>query len=128
MNKKGIVSLEYILLFACVVSVLGLIVAGIVSLYNRNIETIDNSRFLDFCKETKDIIELFELMPEGKKEIGASNLEIWNIERTGKEIVLKNRKKDCKIVTETTVNLKTKVIEKKQKLVFTKQNNALNIG
>lgn len=126
---KGFVSLEYILLFASILSVLSITVIGVISLYNRNIQAIDNSRFSDFCKELKSTIELLEIMPEGQLEIDARNLKNWQLKKkNSKEIELTNEIDNCKISTMLSITCQNKSFEKNQKITLQKQNNTLNIS
>lgn len=125
---KGFVTLEYVLLLASVITILGSVVFGIVSLYNRNISAIDNSRFSDFCKDLKTRIELFEIMPEGKIEIESNNLEPWGITKIGNGLKINNLEKTCEIRTSLSVSLGVLEISRNQKLTLTKQNNTLNIN
>lgn len=125
---KGFVTLEYVLLLASVITILGSVVFGIVSLYNRNISAIDNSRFSDFCKDLKTRIELFEIMPEGKIEIESNNLEAWGIAKIGNGLKINNLEKTCEIRTSLSVSLGVLKISRNQKLTLTKQNNTLNIN
>ena len=125
---KGFVTLEYVLLLASVIAILGSVVFGIVSLYNRNLSAVDNSRFSNFCKDLKARIELFEIMPEGKIEIEVNNLEIWKITKFGNTLKINNSKKTCEIKTTLYVSLEISEIIKNQKLTLEKQNNTLNIN
>lgn len=125
---KGFVTLEYVLLLASVIAILGSVVFGIISIYNRNISAADNSRFSNFCKEIKTRIELFEIMPEGKIEIEVNNLEIWKITKFGNTLKINNSKKTCEIKTTLYVSLEISEIIKNQKLTLEKQNNTLNIN
>jgi len=126
--RKGIVSLEYVLVFAGVLSILAITTTAIVDLYFRNINAIDNHRLKENCKEIKLTIELFELMPEGLREIELNNLNAWQmLVVSEKELTLKNNQKECKIFSRQ--NLKTiTTIEKNKKLNIQKQNNILNIS
>lgn len=127
MKQKGMVSLEYVLIFSGALSVLFLISATIVSLYDKNITAIDNQRLKNTCKEINQTIELFELMPLAKKEIEANNLSVWVFEKKNNETTLKNKNKECKI--NTSLNLKTPTtISEKYTFVILKQNNDLNIS
>ena len=129
MTQNGFISLEYILLFASVISVLSITVIGIIAIYNRNIQAIDNSRFFDFCKELKSNIELIELMPEGKLEINARNLKDWQLKKNNsKEIELTNKTKNCKINTMPSTICQNKIFTPNQKITLIKQNNTLNIS
>lgn len=125
---KGFVTLEYVLLLASVIAILGSVVFGIISLYNRNLSAVDNSRFSNFCKDLKTRIELFEIMPEGKIEIEVNNLEIWKITKFGNTLKINNSKKTCEIKTTLYVSLEISEIIKNQKLTLEKQNNTLNIN
>ncbi|MFA5745254.1 MAG: hypothetical protein WCX82_00995 [archaeon] len=126
---KGFISLEYILLFASVLSILSITVVGVISLYNRNITAIDNSRFLDFCKELKSKVELMELMPEGKLEIEARNLKDWELKKNNsREIELTNETKNCKINTTLSITGENQTFKNNQKITLQKQNNTLNIN
>jgi hypothetical protein len=128
MVTKGFVSLEYILIFAGVLSVLTIIATGIISLYSRNINAIDNYRLKSSCKEINQTIELFELMPRGLTEIELNNLEEWAIERKGeKEITVKNKQKTCTISSRQTITSIDK-LPKNHILKISKENNALNIN
>ncbi len=128
MVTKGFVSLEYILIFAGVLSVLTIIATGIISLYSRNINAIDNYGLKSSCKEINQTIELFELMPRGLTEVELNNLEEWAIERKGeKEITVKNKQKTCTISSRQTITSIDK-LPKNYILKISKENNALNIN
>lgn len=128
MVTKGFVSLEYILIFAGVLSVLTVIATGVISLYSRNINAIDNYRLKSNCKEINQTIELFELMPRGLTEIELNNLEDWEVEKTSeKEITVKNKQKTCTISSRQTITSIDK-LPKNYILKISKENNALNIN
>lgn len=127
MITKGFVSLEYILIFAGVLSILAITTTGIITLYSKNINAIDNYRLKEGCKEINQTIELFELMPRGLKEIELNNIEIWHIDTLEKELNLKNKLKSCKIISRQNIT-SINTIEKDYKLKITKQNNVLNIS
>lgn len=124
---KGFVTLEYVLLIAGIMSVLGASIIGVISLYNKNIIANDNYRLEDFCKDFKAEIELFEIMPEGKVEIELGALSTWQIEKSNNKITLRNAQKTCEIRTFLSVSLHFSEITEKQKITLTKQNNILNI-
>lgn len=124
---KGFVTLEYVLLIAGIVSVLGASIIGVISLYNKNIIANDNYRLKDFCKNLKAEIELFEIMPEGKIELEPGALSVWRIEKSNNKITLKNNQNTCEIRTFLSVNCAITEITEKQKITLTKQNNILNI-
>ena len=127
MITKGFVSLEYILIFAGVLSILAITTTGIITLYSRNINAIDNYRLKEGCREINQTIELFELMPRGLKEIELNNIEIWQIDALEKELNLKNKLKSCKIISRQNIT-SINTLEKDYKLKITKQNNVLNIS
>ncbi|HOZ35380.1 MAG TPA: hypothetical protein PLK55_00135 [archaeon] len=124
---KGFVTLEYVLLIAGIISVLGASIIGIINLYNRNITANDNYRLKGFCKDLKAEIELFEIMPEGKIEIEPGALSAWQIEKSNNKITLKNNQKTCEIRTTLSINCTITEITETQKITLTKQNNILNI-
>jgi len=125
---KGFITLEYILLFASVLSVLSLCVLGIIALYNKNINAMDNYRLSIFCKELKETIELFEIMPDGKEILEPNALSVWTIEKSDEIIEIKNKNKNCKVTTSLSLKSTISDIKEKQKIEITKQNNALNIS
>lgn len=128
MNTKGFVSLEYILVFAGVLSILTILSTGIISLYNRNISEIDNQRLKENCKDLSLTIELFELMPEGLKEIELNNLFEWTIEiKSQKEIIIRNKQKSCLLASRINI-VSTTTLPKKHTLLISKKNNNLNIS
>lgn len=124
---KGFVTLEYVLLIAGIISVIGASVVGVISLYNKNIIANDNYRFTSFCKELKAEIELFEIMPEGMVKIEPSALSTWQIEKSNGLVTIKNKQKSCEIKTFLSVKLNVSEIKEKQKITITKHNNILNI-
>jgi hypothetical protein len=124
---KGFVTLEYVLLIAGIVSVLGTSIIGVISLYNKNIVVNDNYRLENFCKDLKAEIELFEILPEGKIEIEPKALSVWEIEKSNNKITLKNTQNTCEIRTLLSINSTITEISEKQKLTLTKHNNILNI-
>lgn len=124
---KGFVTLEYVLLIAGIVSVLGTSIIGVISLYNKNIVANDNYRLENFCKDLKAEIELFEIVPEGKIEIEPKALSVWEIEKSNNKITLKNTQNTCEIRTLLSINSTITEISEKQKLTLTKHNNILNI-
>lgn len=124
---KGFVTLEYILLIAGIISVLGASIIGVVSLYNKNIIANDNYRLKEFCKDLKAEFELFEIMPEGKIEIEPKALSVWKIEKNNNRITINNSKKTCEIRTPLSINCTITEITDKQKITLIKQNNVLNI-
>jgi hypothetical protein len=124
---KGFVTLEYVLLIAGIVSVLGTSIIGVISLYNKNIVVNDNYRLENFCKDLKAEIELFEIVPEGKIEIEPKALSVWEIEKSNNKITLKNTQNTCEIRTLLSINSTITEISEKQKLTLTKHNNILNI-
>ena len=129
MKQKGFVSLEYVLIFAGVLSILTLISTLIITLYNRNINEIDNQRLKENCKDLSLTIELFELMPEGLTEIELNNLFEWTIEiKSQKEILIKNKKISCSLNSRININNQINIIPEKYKLLISKQNNILNIS
>jgi len=126
--QKGFLSLEYILLIAGVLSCLALLSTGIINLYHRNINEIDNQRLRQGCKEINQTIELLELMPEGVREIELNNLFTWQVTRkSSRGIILKNKQKDCNIASRITIESATS-FEENHVLRLTKTNNYLNIG
>lgn len=128
MNTKGLISLEYVLVFAGVLSILTILSTGIISLYNRNINEIDNQRLKENCKDLSLTIELFELMPEGLKEIELNNLFEWTIEiKSQKEIIIRNKQKSCLLTSRINI-VSTTAFPKKHTLLISKQNNNLNIS
>lgn len=129
MISKGFITLEYVLLFASVLSVLAVTATGIIALYNRNIDAIEKERLTDFCKELKTNVELLEIMPEGNLEIETKNLKTWGINKKNSKIIeIIAGKKKCEIYTTLIINLKNKNLEKNHKLILKKQNNTLNIN
>ena len=124
---KGFVTLEYILLIAGIISVLGASIIGVISLYNKNIIVNDNYRLTGFCKELRAEVELFEIMPEGKSEIEPGALSTWQIEKSNNKIIIKNKQKTCKIKTFLSIKICFSEITEKQKITLTRHNNILNI-
>jgi len=125
---KGFVTIEYVLIFAGILSILAVISTVIITLYSRNLNAIDNYRLKEKCKEINQTIELFELMPEGLKQIELNNLFEWNIEqKLSKKIILKNKQKDCLIFSRLNL-ISVTHISKNYKLTISKQNNNLNIS
>lgn len=124
---KGFVTLEYILLIAGIISVLGASIIGVISLYNKNIIVNDNYRLTGFCKELRAEVELFEIMPEGKSEIEPGALSTWQIEKSNNKIIFKNKQKTCEIKTFLSIKIGFSEITEKQKITLTRHNNILNI-
>jgi hypothetical protein len=125
---KGFVTIEYVLIFAGILSILAVISTVIITLYSRNLNAIDNYRLKEKCKEINQTIELFELMPEGLKQIELNNLFEWNIEqKLSTKIILKNKQKECLIFSRLNL-ISVTHISKNYKLTISKQNNNLNIS
>lgn len=127
-SKSGFVSLEYILVFAGVLSAIVLLSGTIVYLYNKNIAEIDNQRLKEGCKNINTTIEFLELIPEGKIELEFYNLFNWDIEKkSNTQILLKNKERECKI--ESLLKIQSiKKIEEKQKITISKKNDILYIN
>ncbi|HOW29210.1 MAG TPA: hypothetical protein PK685_00835 [archaeon] len=125
---KGFVTIEYVLIFAGILSILAVISTVIITLYSRNLNAIDNYRLKEKCKEINQTIEFFELMPEGLKQIELNNLFEWNIEqKLSTKIILKNKQKECLIFSRLNL-ISVTHISKNYKLTISKQNNNLNIS
>jgi hypothetical protein len=125
---KGFVTIEYVLIFAGILSILAVISTVIITLYSRNLNAIDNYRLKEKCKEINQTIELFELMPEGLKQIELNNLFEWNIEKKlSTKIILRNKQKECLIFSRLNL-ISVTHISKNYKLTISKQNNNLNIS
>ncbi|MFH0906489.1 MAG: hypothetical protein V1824_04085 [archaeon] len=130
LNKKGLVSLEYLLIFLAVISVLSIIIYQAINLYEKNLEIIDKQNLNEFYNNLQQAIELSEIENNFSYIIDLKPLSNWEIEnKTLRSITLKNKTKEY-IITSSTfeIVLSKEIISKTDsKIILEKKNSKIYI-
>ncbi|HPC10291.1 MAG TPA: hypothetical protein PLN85_04395, partial [archaeon] len=101
-TKKGSVSLEYILILCGIIAISGTLIGTSINLYHKNMETIDNKNIKQTAQKMQEIIDLFELQPNGRMEIQIKPITEWKIEQiNSRQIMLSNNIKTFYIISTT---------------------------
>ncbi|GEM_PF-1851099 len=129
-ENKGQISLEYILVLASIVALLGLIVTTSSVIYKKNINAIDNRELIKTGKELQEIFDSIELMPSSIQEIKVNPENEWNIkykDYTHTSITLYNLNKQIDIYSISNINILENKIEEKSIILIRKENNKIEI-
>ncbi|MDD3178037.1 MAG: hypothetical protein PHR26_00800 [Candidatus ainarchaeum sp.] len=126
-SQKAQISLEYILIALTILSVLSMLSYQIITIYNKNIETIDNKKLKNLYTQLQENLDFSENMPEYYKSITIDTEKEWEIYKSGKEIIIINKFKKYSINTNQDIKIiKTKMFDK-NKIIIKKTNDIITI-
>jgi len=127
-TKKGSVSLEYILILCGIIAISGTLIGTSINLYHKNMETIDNKNIKQTAQKMQEIIDLFELQPNGRMEIQIKPITEWKIEQIdSRQIMLSNNIKTFYIISTTKIIIPQIHTNQEGKIILEKQNDYINI-
>ena len=129
-KNKGQISLEYILVLASVVALLGLIVTASTVIYKKNINAIDNRELIKTGTELQEVFDCIELMPASIQEIEINPEDEWSIkykDYTHTSITLYNLNKQIDIYSISNINILKNKIDNKSIILIKKENNKIII-
>jgi hypothetical protein len=126
--KKGFISLEYILIFAALLTIFSIFLITINNLYSNNLEVIDTKNLQSIKTNIQDIISFQELQTTSLNKIIISPKDCWNINKiNNQEIIIKNNIKEYKIFTNNSFIVNNIEICSKQQLVIETNNNKIHL-
>jgi len=129
-KEKGQVSLEYILVLASVVSLLGIVITTTVLIYEKNINAIDNKKLNATAQKLQEVFDIIELMPYSSQEIIVYPEKEWTIKYKNyskKEITISNKTKQIDIYSISNINILQNKIDAKSIILITKDKNQIKI-
>jgi len=127
-TKKGSVSLEYILILCGIIAISGTLIGTSINLYHKNMEAIDNKNIKQTAQKMQEIIDLFELQPNGRMEIQIKPITEWKIEQIdSRQIMLSNNIKTFYIISTTKIIIPQIHTNQEGKIILEKQNDYINI-
>jgi hypothetical protein len=126
--KKGFISLEYILIFAALLTIFSIFLITINNLYSNNLEVIDTKNLQSIKTNIQDIISFQELQTTSLNKIIISPKDCWNINKiNNQKIIIKNNIKEYKIFTNNSFIVNNIDICSKQQLVIETNNNKIHL-
>jgi len=129
-GNKAQVSLEYILVMASVLALLGLIVTTTSIIYKKNITAIDNRELLKTGNLLQESFDRIELMPTSRQQLIINPEKEWTLQYkdyTKKTIILSNQNKQIDIYSISNINILKNKVEDKSILLINKENNEITI-
>lgn len=131
LNRKenAQISIEYILLFAAIITISITYFNVLNSVYKKNSVIIDNKYLQQISKDIQEDIDLLEIQPNSRKKIYFKNIDEWTIEKKDNySFYIKNNESKKLITSNCKINIKQKQnINKNNILILYKKENIINI-
>jgi hypothetical protein len=120
--------LEYLFIAGAVFAILSLVVIQAVSLYNKNLNAIDNRELKATSEKIQDTVDLFELYFSSKLEIEVNPQGVWNLEVNSTKAIISNENKSYSIKFNGVIEPVSLNINKKSIIIIEKKNNKIFIN
>lgn len=127
--KKGFLSLEYILLTAATLSAISILILSGVSLYNKNINAIDDYKLEKLHTNLKNNISLIELNNGSKKTIYVETINEWVFRKSNLNcIIIKNKQKTKEICSNYKITINGSKFSGNGKINIENKNNTIYLN
>ena len=127
--KKGFLSLEYILLTAATLSAISILILSGVSLYNKNINAIDDYKLEKLHTNLKNNISLIELNNGSKKTIYVETINEWVFKKSNLNcIIIKNKQKTKEICSNYKITINVSKFSGDGKINIENKNNTIYLN
>lgn len=127
--KKGFLSLEYILLTAATLSAISVLILSGVSLYNKNINAIDDYKLEKLHTNLKNNISLIELNNGSKKTIYFETVNEWVFKKSNLNcVIIKNKQKTKEICSNYKITINSAKFIGIGKINIENKNNTIYLN